>query len=758
MRSVFMYRAVCVLLSGIILCFFNPVSASVFAQSSDFCVQVTEIPFAECSALVTMYHSLNGAQWRNNSGWLVSERPCEWHGVECRGGQVIEISLRDNRLSGTIPPEINQLQGLQYLELGDNHITGTLPEEIGQLTQLRGLNLRSNRLQGHLPDEVGKLELLEWLYVSGNDFEGMLPVSLSSLSHLHTLYFRDTQLCEPLQPAFQEWLDQITSLGRSEISCNCSVMSGIPAIECRALFALYYRTHGEQWIQNSNWLQTPAPCDWQHIQCEDGHVTGLSLGSNNLQGYLPPELGHLDALTTLDLHQNQLTGQIPQAIGRLTSLTHLNLRENLLEGPLPSEIGQLQTLEFLDISQNRLDGLLPRSLGSLQALRSLRLAQNQFSGPLPSSLGQLRNLMVLDVSQNPLYGPPPGTLANLRTLGVLDVSQTLLRGALPSALFTIPDLQVLRFEGTNICVSDHPGVQTWMQNYQILTSTTLACPPVYAGFLPLTFLLIVGSVLLLPGFYLACVAVFGESFIPPERLAGYYRKYGAPREGLPIQLLVTGLFAFSVELLWGVCSLFATDTLGYGFGIGLMLYLGYIIAGRHVSRRTRITWIGRIIGLLICVFLACFLLLTIDWPYSSFDIVSLVAYILLIVLPVWFMTAGVSTGGYWELMAEGLLLGGIWGVLSGGILGEALCAHLPFIYGGMSDLLTYRVFSQTLPDTTRRFFANELTGIFLFSVVGTGAGALARSLQAPVISLKLPIHLWIRDRLRPVLQALRKTA
>jgi hypothetical protein len=248
-----------------------------------------------------------------------------------------------------------------------------------------------------------------------------------------------------------------------------------------------------------------------------------------------------------------------------------------------------------------------------------------------------------------------------------------------------------------------------------------------------------------------------ESFVPPERLTGYYRKHGAPREGLPIQMLVTALFACSVELFWGICSLFATETLGYGFGVGLMLYLGYIIAVRQVRRRTRITWIGGIIGLLICGFLACFLLLTMDWPYSSFEIVSLVVFILLIVFPVWFMTAGVSSGGYWELMAEGLLLGGIWGVLSGGILGEALCAHSPLIYGGMSDLLTYQVFSQTLPDTTRRFLANELTGIFLFSLMGAGAGALARSLQAPVTSLRLPIHLWIRDRLQPILHALRKT-
>ncbi len=728
------------------------------AQSPDVCAQAASIPTAECRALDALYKSLNGNQWRNSAGWWQTDNPCQWYGVGCRAGHVFELSLRENQLSGTIPREIGDLAYLESFDFGDNAISGELPEEIGLLKQLRGLNLRNNQLSGALPDNLGNLRLLEWLYVSQNNFDGALPVSLAALSHLDTLYFRETNLCEPLQPDFQMWLTGITSLGRSDIPCRCGLMTDIPIAECQALFAVYDQTHGQDWIDNAGWLQSLSPCTWERVQCANGHVTTLLLDGNNLRGHLPPELGHLTKLTVLDVSQNHLTGTIPAALGGLTALTRLNASRNALEGPLPQKIGQLQHLTALDLSDNRLEDRLPATLGNLRALHSLNLARNRFSGPLPATLGQLEALIALNVSQNPLYGLLPHALANLGNLQVLDVSQTYLRGRLPATLSRLPQLRVLRFEQSQVCVPEQADVQQWMQGIEVSGVSGGTCPAPYTGLLPIMLLVVAGCVILLPGGYQACVSVFGESFVPPERLRGYYRKHGAPREGLPIQMLITGLFALSCELLWGVYSLFVLDSLGYGFGVGLMLYLGYIIVGRRVRRRTRITWIGRILGLLICAFLACFLLLTLDIPYAPAQLFSILVYILLIMIPVWLMTSGVSTGGYWELMAEGLFLGSLWGLLAGGILGDALCAYAPLMYGDMSDILNYRVFSQTVPEITRRFLANELTGIFLFSLLGTGAGALTRSLQIPLTRLSLPIHAWMTRILRPLLQALQKTA
>ena len=47
------------------------------------CGTVTEIPQAECQALVALYDSTGGAGWLHRDGWLVSNTPCSWYGVTC---------------------------------------------------------------------------------------------------------------------------------------------------------------------------------------------------------------------------------------------------------------------------------------------------------------------------------------------------------------------------------------------------------------------------------------------------------------------------------------------------------------------------------------------------------------------------------------------------------------------------------------------------------------------------------------------------
>ena len=60
------------------------------------------------------------------------------------------------------------------------------------------------------------------------------------------------------------------------------------------LVALYNSTNGPNWTNNTNWL-TDAPLgDWHGVETdENGRVTKLELGFNNLSGSLPPELGDL---------------------------------------------------------------------------------------------------------------------------------------------------------------------------------------------------------------------------------------------------------------------------------------------------------------------------------------------------------------------------------------------------------------------------------------------------------------------------------
>ena len=54
------------------------------AISPTICNDVTEIPKAECEALVTFYDSTNGDNWTNQiriDDWKVTNMPCSWCGV-----------------------------------------------------------------------------------------------------------------------------------------------------------------------------------------------------------------------------------------------------------------------------------------------------------------------------------------------------------------------------------------------------------------------------------------------------------------------------------------------------------------------------------------------------------------------------------------------------------------------------------------------------------------------------------------------------
>ncbi|CAN0021352.1 unnamed protein product [Ectocarpus fasciculatus] len=147
-----------------------------------------------------------------------------------------------------------------------------------------------------------------------------------------------------------------------------------------ALVALFRSTGGASWGRKDSWDTSAELATWSGVEVnDDGRVVRLSLGSNNLQGYIPPQLGHLDALEGLHLSWNKLDGHIPKELGALRKLETLWLNGNDLTGPIPPELGKLKKLNILDLASNNLSGPIPKELGALTELGGFNLSYNQLT-------------------------------------------------------------------------------------------------------------------------------------------------------------------------------------------------------------------------------------------------------------------------------------------------------------------------------------------------------------------------------------------
>ncbi len=199
---------------------------------------------------------------------------------------------------------------------------------------------------------------------------------------------------------------------------NLQLLAAVPTVERNVLIALYNVTHGDSWTDNSGWKSPPLDADgfampgsesaWKGITIATDHVTQINLGSNNLSGSIPAELGSLSALSKLDLGGNRLTGYIPAQLGNIGNLLTLSLANNQLSGGIPSQLGNLSNLSTLNLARNKLSGTIPANLGNLSSLIYLGMNSNCLFGSVPQDLMKLdKPTYIHDFRWNALYTNNP---------------------------------------------------------------------------------------------------------------------------------------------------------------------------------------------------------------------------------------------------------------------------------------------------------------------------------------------------------------
>ena len=356
---------------------------------------------AERAALIALYNATNGTHWHEQRNWNTPGSIRNWQGVSTNSaGLVTDLSLSDNDLSGTLPPELGDLTHLRQLVLDENQLSGSIPPELGELPQLRRLVLDANQLMGPVPPELGRLRQLTMLDLSRNSLSGTIPSELGSLSRLDSL------------------------------------------------------------LLHRNELTGPVPAELGNL----GSLRRLLLALNQLTGPVPPELGNLANLTYLSVSRNELTGTIPTELAKLSAIQILSVSRNNLTGTIPPELGQLATLEGLYLYENQLTGEIPVSLGNLANLETLWIHDNGLSGPLIEELGNLSALHDLRAADNGLSGGLPRNLGKLQAFSRLELEGNHnLTGLLPRSMVGQEFLQVLSYGATGLCAQIDDEFQEWLR-------------------------------------------------------------------------------------------------------------------------------------------------------------------------------------------------------------------------------------------------------------------------------------------------------
>lgn len=275
-----------------------------------------------------LWDKTSGSSWQDNAGWdgyPNSYCQDDWVGIQCYDvdddhelyGHIKVIDLNDNKLVGTLPPEIFAIPHLSELILRDNpdltvsfvgiekasslkrmvvsrchiedfdgletandsleelHITGcgyegSFPMQVTQLTKLKGFFSNYNNIDGPIPDEISNMEELRELYLFNNAITGPIPPSLDVLTKLEVLVLSDNWITGSIP----QGINNLSALRLLAVSDN-QLKGSVPAFD-------NLNQISELYLQNNN-LEGSVPLDFLFNAPKHDEIN-VDLSNNNLSG------------------------------------------------------------------------------------------------------------------------------------------------------------------------------------------------------------------------------------------------------------------------------------------------------------------------------------------------------------------------------------------------------------------------------------------------------------------------------------------
>ncbi|KAG2306577.1 hypothetical protein Bca52824_026325 [Brassica carinata] len=402
--------------------------------------------------------------WENNTDC------CYWDGITCDANSGLppwpfqtqqqsfqtaispSLNLAYNDFNASsIPTRINELMGLQRLDLSYTSFSGKIPTEILHLTKLVSLDLSSIFMYPQTLSSPGKpflsqlaqnLTNLRQLDLSHVNLSSEIPqVMMSNLTSLRSIRLHDCNL-------FGKFPRLSPTIRSIDLSVNPNLESSLPEFDVLTCFNCKFTGKIPFSIGNLS------------------HLNILDLGYNNLAGEVPSSFQNLNRMTDLFLVNNKLSGKIPTALFNLTKLSVLKLASNQFTGTLPLNITSLSNLNVFHAASNSFVGTIPSTFFNIPSLVSLDLGDNQFSGPLEiGNISSMSKLQSLDLSKQSHRSNPyihiqisqpsiPTSISKLVSLVSLDLSYFNIRGPLDIGIFWhLKSLQQLTLSHINTTTS-----------------------------------------------------------------------------------------------------------------------------------------------------------------------------------------------------------------------------------------------------------------------------------------------------------------
>ncbi|XP_037419200.1 probable inactive receptor kinase At5g58300 [Triticum dicoccoides] len=148
-------------------------------------------------ALLAFASSLPHARKIN---WTLTTQVCtSWVGVTCTpdGKRVRMLRLPAVGLFGPMPSNIlGKLDALEVLSLRSNRLTVSLPPDVASIPSLHSLYLQRNNLSGIIPTSLSSN--LAYLDLSYNTFVGEIPLKVQNMTELTGLSLQNNSLSGPI--------------------------------------------------------------------------------------------------------------------------------------------------------------------------------------------------------------------------------------------------------------------------------------------------------------------------------------------------------------------------------------------------------------------------------------------------------------------------------------------------------------------------------------------------------------------------------